>query len=82
MVDIKGIDRFVMGIGQQSVGMSRWLWQVVDIKWLENKVGQVGRQADTAGQLLQEAEPRTIQHQLLVMIVWLVLATGILYILV
>jgi len=82
IVDIKGIDRFVMGIGQQSVGMSRWLWQVVDLNWVEHKVDQVGRQADTAGQLLQEAEPRTIQHQLLVMIIWLVLATGILYILV
>ena len=82
VVDIKGIDRVVMGIGQQSVGMSRWLWQVVDIQWLEHKVGQVGKQTDAAGQLLQEVEPRTIQHQLLVMILWLVLATGILYILV
>jgi NADH-quinone oxidoreductase subunit L len=82
IVDIKGIDRIVMGIGQQSVGMSRWLWQVVDIRWLEQRVSQMGRQADTAGQLLQEVEPRTLQHQLLVMILWLVLATGILYILV
>lgn len=82
MVDVKGIDRIVVGIGHQSVGMSRWLWQMVDIKWLEQKVGQVGQQADSAGHLLQEAEPRTIQHQLLVMIVWLVLATGLLYILV
>jgi hypothetical protein len=55
---------------------------VVDIRWLEQKVSQMGRQADTAGQLLQEAEPRTLQHQLLVMILWLVLATGLLYILV
>ena len=82
VVDIKGIDRIVMGIGQQSVGMGRWLWQVVDIRWLEQNMRQVGRQADVAGQLLQEAEPRTIQHQLLVMILWLVLATGLLYILV
>lgn len=82
IVDVKGIDRIVMGIGRQSVGMSSWLWQVVDIRWLEQKVSQMGRQADTAGQLLQEAEPRTLQHQLLVMILWLVLATGLLYILV
>ncbi|MCA9471780.1 MAG: NADH-quinone oxidoreductase subunit L [Nitrospirales bacterium] len=82
VVDIKGIDRVVMGIGQQSVGIGRWLWQVVDIRWLEQKVGQVGKQADAAGHLLQEAEPRTLQHQLLVMILWLVLATGLLYILV
>ena len=82
VVDIKGIDRVVMGIGRQSIGMGRWLWQIVDIRWLERTVGQVGNQADAAGQLLQEAETRTLQHQLLVMILWLVLATGLLYIMV
>ena len=82
VVDIKGIDRIVVGIGQRSVGLSRWLWRVVDIGWLESNVGQVGRHADVAGPFFQEAEPHTIQHQLLVMIFWLVLATGILYVLV
>ena len=82
VVDIKGIDRIVMGIGQQSLGVGRWLWQVVDIRWLDHNVGQAGKQADRAGQILQEAEPRTLQHQLLVMILWLVLATGLLYIMV
>ena len=78
-MDIRGIDRVVMGLGQQSIGMGRWLWHVVDIGWLEQKVGPVGKQADAAGQLLQETETRTLQHQLLVMIFWLVLATGLLY---
>ncbi len=82
VVDIKGVDRMVMGIGRQSVGAGHWLWQVVDIGWLEQKVNQMGSQADTAGQLLQEVEPRTLQHQILVMILWLVFATGLLYILV
>ena len=82
IVDIKGIDRIVVGIGQQSVGLGRWLWGVVDVRWLEQNISQVVRQADTAGQVLQDAEPRTIQHQLLVMILWMVLATGLLYILV
>ena len=82
IVDIKGIDRIVMGVGEQSIGFGRWLWKIVDIRFLEQNINQVVRQTDTAGQLLQEAEPRTIQHQLLVMILWLVLATGILYILV
>ena len=82
VVDIKGIDRVVVGVGQSSVGLGRWLWRVVDIRWLEQKISQVGQQADVAGKVLQDAEPRTIQHQLLVMILWLVLATGILYLLV
>ena len=82
IVDIKGIDRIVVGIGQQSVGLSRWLWQVVGVGWLEQKADQEGSRVDVAGSFLQEAEARTIQHQLLVMILWLVLATGTLYLLV
>ena len=82
IVDIKGIDRMVMGIGRQSVGAGHWLWQAVDIRWLEGKVNQMGDQADMAGQLLKEVEPRTLQHQILVMILWLVFAIGLLYILV
>lgn len=82
IVDIKGIDRIVVGSGRLSVGMSRWLWRMVDADWLEHKADQVGRQADASGRFFQEAEPHTIQHQLLVMIFWLVLATGTLYLLV
>lgn len=82
IVDIKGIDRFVVGIGQQGVGLTRWLWKVVGVEWLEQKADQVGSQVDVAGPFLHEAEARTIQHQLLVMILWLVLATGTLYLLV
>ncbi len=82
IVDIKGIDRIVVGIGQQSVGLSRWLWQVVGVGWLEQTADQEGSQADVAGPFLEAAEVRTIQHQLLVMILWLVLATWTLYLLV
>jgi len=82
VIDVKGIDRAVMGIGQQSVGLGRWLSRVVDIRLLDHNISQIGKQADTAGQLLQEVESRTIQHQLLVMVFWLVLATGLLYILI
>ncbi len=82
VVDIKGIDRIAMGFGQHSVGIGRWLLQVVDVGWLEKRGGQVEKQADAAGQILLEVESRTLQHQLLVMIFWLVLSTGLLYILV
>ncbi|GJL51505.1 MAG: NADH-quinone oxidoreductase subunit L [Nitrospirales bacterium] len=82
VVDVKGIDRAVMGIGEQSVGLGRWLSQVIDIRWLDQNLSQIGKQTNAAGQLLQEVESRTIQHQLLVMVFWLVLAIGLLYILV
>ena len=82
IVDMKGIDRVVTGIGEQSAGMGRWLPRMADVRWLEQKVGPVEKQADAGGQTVREAEDPTLQHQLLVMILWLVLAIGLLYILV
>ena len=82
IVDIKGIDRISIGSGQLSVGMSRWLWRMTDADWLEQEGDHMGRQADASGRVFQEAKAQTIQHQLLVMILWLVLATGTLYLLV
>ena len=79
---MKGIDRVVTGIGEQSVGMGRWLPRMADVRWLEQKIGPVEKQADAVGQTVRETEDPTLQHQLLVMILWLVLAIGLLYILV
>ena len=82
IVDMKGIDRVVTGIGEQSVGMGRWLPRMADVRWVEQKIGPVEKQADAGGQTVRETEDPTLQHQLLVMILWLVLAIGLLYILV
>ena len=81
IMDIRGIDRFVNSIATYSVSFAGRLWRIVDIRWLEGKVGQVAEQV-AAGKLLQEMESRTIKHQLLVMIFWLVAMTGLLYFLV
>lgn len=81
IMDIRGIDRFVHSIATYSVSFAGRLWRIVDIRWLEGKVGKVAGQV-AAGKLLQEMESRTIKHQLLVMIFWLVAMTGLLYILV
>jgi NADH-quinone oxidoreductase subunit L len=82
IIDIRVIDHFIHFIATSSVYFARWLWRIVDIRWLEQKVGQVAGQVNAAGQLLQELESHTIQHQILVMIFWLVAMTGILYYLV
>ena len=81
IMDIRGIDRFVHSIATYSVHFAGRLWRIVDIRWLEGKVGQVAGQL-AEGKLLQEMESRTIKHQLLVMIFWLVAMTGLLYIMV
>ena len=78
-VDVKIIDRFVHFFATSSVDFARWLWRIVDINWLDKKVGQAAEQINDAGKLLKVIESRTIQHQLLVMIFWLVAMTGLLY---
>ncbi|MGK0178676.1 MAG: NADH-quinone oxidoreductase subunit L [Nitrospinales bacterium] len=82
VIDIKIIDNSIHLLATYSVSFAGWLWRIVDIRWLGQKVGQVAGKANAAGQLLQEIESRTIQHQLLVMIFWLVAMTGLLYIVV
>jgi NADH-quinone oxidoreductase subunit L len=82
IIDIRFIDRFVNFIGNFSVNFAGRLWRIVDIHWLDRRVEKIAGQANTAGQLLQEMESRTIQHQLLVMIFWLVAMIGLLYFLV
>ena len=82
IIDMRVIDNFIHYIAINSVRFAGWLWRIVDIRWLEQKVDQVAGKVNAAGQLLQEIEARTIQHQLLVMIFWLVMMTGLLYVMV
>jgi len=79
IVDIRVIDHFIHSIATYSVYFARWLWRTVDIRSLEQKVGKVAGQVGVAGKLLQEVEPRTIQHQILVMVFWLGAMIGLLY---
>ena len=82
IIDIKLIDKFIYFIANYSVYFARWLWRVIDIRWLEKTVGQLVGQVNAEVQLSQGKEFRTLQHQLLVMIFWLVALTGLLYILI
>jgi len=98
VIDIKFIDNFIRSIATYTVHLAGWLWQVidtqfidrvaqytgafsvkfserllqiVDIQWLDVKVKKAAGQA--------EVDPSTIQHQLLVIVFWLVVMTGLLY---
>jgi len=82
IIDIRLIDKCIYFIANYSVYFARWLWRVIDIRWLEKTVGQLIGQVNAEVQLSQGKEFRTLQHQLLVMIFWLVALTGLLYILI
>lgn len=82
IVDVRIIDHVVHSTAAHSVSLAGWLWRIIDIRWLGQKLDRAAGQANTAGELLQEIEARTIQRQLLIMIFWLGAMTGLLYIMV
>ena len=79
IIDIRVIDHFIHFIATYSVYFARWLLRIVDIRWLESTVGQVFGQVNNDRQLRQVIAFRTLQHQVLVIIFWLVGLTGLLY---
>ncbi len=74
VVDVRGIDRAVVESGTQSVGLARWLWEAVEVRRIEKGSDQIGHAANASGKRLNDVEPRTIQHHLVVLIGWLVVA--------
>jgi NADH:ubiquinone oxidoreductase subunit 5 (subunit L)/multisubunit Na+/H+ antiporter MnhA subunit len=78
-IDVRVIDKSVYFIANYSVYFARSLWRIVDIRWLERTVGQLLGPFNTDGQLKQEMQFSTLQHQVLVIIFWLVALTGLLY---
>jgi len=79
MIDVRVIDRTVERTGSQSVGLARWLWEVIDVRRIEKNAERIGRAANASGHKLQEVEPRTLQHHLLVLNLWLVMAIVVFY---
>ncbi len=79
MIDVRVIDRTVERTGSRSVGLARWLWEVIDVRRIEKNAERIGRAADATGHKLQDVEPRTLQHHLLVLISWLVVAIVFFY---
>ena len=73
-VDVRAIDRSSDRTGGKSLALARWLWEAVDVRRIENSADQIGHAADATGHKLQDVEPRTLQHHLLVLILWLVAA--------
>jgi len=77
-VDVQGVDRGVTDLGVSSLTTARWI-RKVDVQGVDRVADEVGRQSDETGHRLARLEPRTLQHHILVMIVWLVLGLAIFY---
>ena len=79
MIDVRVIDRVVEGTGSRSVGLARWLWETVDVRRIDKSVERIGRAANATGHKMQDVEPRTLQHHLIILNLWLVVAIVFFY---
>lgn len=78
-IDVRTIDRTIEKTGGGSFGFARWLWESVDVRRIDSGSEQIGHATDIAGRKLEGIEPRTLQHHLLVLNFWLVVAIVFFY---
>jgi NADH-quinone oxidoreductase subunit L len=79
VIDVRVIENTVDSSASLSVRIARWLWRVIDVRGTQGTVERLGPLAEDAGNALQEIEPRTLQHHLVVVICGLGLAIALLY---
>ncbi len=73
------VDDRVASVGKGSVTIASWLGRFVDSEGIEKTVDGLGRGADASGRAAKRYEPHTMQHNLLVVVFWLVAALGFFY---
>jgi NADH-quinone oxidoreductase subunit L len=73
------VDNRVTSVGSGSVSIARWLGRFVDTAGISGTVESLGRGVDASGQAARRYEPHTLQHNLLVIVIWLIAALGFFY---
>jgi len=76
------IDRFVVILGSASVGIASWLSRFVDTAGISRTVDSIGKGVDASGQAAHRYEPHTLQHNIVVVVFWLIAALGFFYLIV
>jgi glutamate-1-semialdehyde aminotransferase len=72
----KYIDFCQMGIGTCILGYAN---KFVDTAGISRTVDGIGKGVDASGRAAQSYEPHTLQHNLLVVVFWLIAALGFFY---
>jgi NADH-quinone oxidoreductase subunit L len=78
VIDLGLIDRLIVSLGNRSVGVAQRMEQFGRTK-SASSIDRVGKSADASGQTLQGIQPRTLQHDLLIVVFWLAVALGFFY---
>ncbi len=75
----RAVDQRVVSVGTGSVRTARWLGKFVDTAGINKTVEGLGRGVEASGHAARRYEPRTLQHNLLVIVFWLIAALGFFY---
>ena len=78
VIDLGLIDRFVVSIGNRSVGVAQQMERIGRAETTKSDE-RVGRSVDASGHTLERIQPRTLQHDLLLVVFWLGVALGFFY---
>ena len=73
------VDDRVNSVGSGSVSIARWLGKFVDTAGISRTVDGIGKGVDASGRAAQSYQPHTLQHNLLVVVFWLIAALGFFY---
>ena len=73
------VDNRVTAVGTGSVTVAHWLGKFVDTAGISRTVDGIGQGADATGRVARHYEPHTLQHNLLIIVLWLVAALGFFY---
>ena len=73
------VERVPHVVGTGSVRTAGWLWRMVARHVTGEALQEIGQPADGAGATQGETGPRTLRHQLVIIVCWLALAIGLTY---
>jgi NADH-quinone oxidoreductase subunit L len=78
VIDLGIIDRLVVSVGSRSVSIARRI-EFVEREGTKRNVDRLGRGVDVSGHALEGFQPRTLRHDLMVVVFWLAAALGFFY---
>ncbi len=78
VIDRGVFDRLVVSVGTKSVSVAQRM-ELIDREGTTRTDDRLVQGVDASGRALQRAQPRTLQHDLLVVIFWLAAALGFFY---
>ncbi|MGB7347277.1 MAG: NADH-quinone oxidoreductase subunit L [Pirellulaceae bacterium] len=80
-IDVRGIERSAVNAGSRSVALAHWLWTYIDVRPFDSDSNPKPNSAATtdANSDLHDVAARPLQHQLLVQVLWLIVAITFFY---